>query len=479
MTVKQQRIVYLRGKPVVETASVELPDGTMLEMMEDPADSSQGAFPTKGHDGKVAFRREYEIVDRIYVPYPRQQGFLKHVRLARGIEFYQSLNDLLQQIDSVLNRTVDLDEKYRFLLSCFVLSTWLVDRLPVAPYVALVGPPGSGKTTLLKVLSLLCRRSLLTADVSPAAFYRVCETITPTLLIDETSTAGEQQALFHLLRAGNTQDMVCLRDDRTSSAFGAKVVCWTKLPEDQALNSRCLILPIARSMRTDLLRPDAPEILAAADRLQSQLLAFRVVTRKPKSLVKIPGDEPLHGRTRDLYEALGRSLGGSKKLCERLLACLQGQRQFSEETLPPAQAAVLEAFHTRIHEHPEKGAYAMRDLTADVNHLLRELGEPIRLSSRAVGGALTSMGILNRKRTNTGWVLWLDRPTRQRVHSLVSAYHIAPPPETLPPSPFMEECEICRETRCGTKPGTEGQGLGKIDGESSEEDIDDLLNALT
>lgn len=49
---------------------------------------------------------------------------------------------------------------------------------------------------MLKILRLLCRRSLLTADVSSAAFYRACGRLIPTLLIDETATAGTSRICY-------------------------------------------------------------------------------------------------------------------------------------------------------------------------------------------------------------------------------------------------------------------------------------------
>ena len=76
------------------------------------------------------------------------------------------------------------------LIAAFVVSTWFIEDLAVAPYLALVGPPRSGKTTLLQVLNLVCRRPLLTADITSAAFYEVYEKLTPTLLVDETPPAA-------------------------------------------------------------------------------------------------------------------------------------------------------------------------------------------------------------------------------------------------------------------------------------------------
>src|SRR5271156_433052 len=173
---------------VVETDFAELEDGSLVEIIEDPENSSRTLLAVY-KDGEVRFTHRLQHGNRVLVPIPRDRHVIRHVRLPRGVKAYESARSLLRQTDSILSRCLDLDEGDRFLLACFVLSTWFIEKLPVAPYVALVGLPRSGKSTALSVLSLMCRRSLLTADITSAAFYRVCDRLMPTLLIDETSTA--------------------------------------------------------------------------------------------------------------------------------------------------------------------------------------------------------------------------------------------------------------------------------------------------
>jgi hypothetical protein len=106
------------------------------------------------------------------------------------------------------------------------------------------------------------------------------------------------------------------------------------------------------------------------------------------------------------------------------------------------------------------------------------MGEQICLSERAVGGVLTSLGITNRKRTGTGWVIWLNRPTRKRAHDLVSAYNLTRRYETLPPAQFPEECDICKDARepSASKIGPTGaKGEGRPRNMLYDSSIEDLL----
>jgi hypothetical protein len=426
-----EEVVGLRGErqptlvssTIVETDFAELADGSLVEIIEDPENSSRTLLAAY-KDGEVRFTHRFLHGNRTLVPIPRDRHVVRHVRLPRGVKPYESVRSLLRQIDSILSRCLDIEEGDRFLLACFVLSTWFIEKLPVAPYVALVGLPRSGKSTALSVLNLMCRRGLLTADITSAAFYRVCDRLTPTLLIDETSTAGESRTLFHLLRTGTTRDSVAIRRDESYKTFGPKVISWTELPDDAALNSRCIFIPLRETRRTDLTRTTNPEILHAAEDLQRQFLQFRFEKLNALKLPKIPGDEVLHSRTRDLYEALLLPVGECAMECIHLVKLFQTQQKFNREPLSPCQAAVLQTLFMGIHQSSGKGTMAVSELTSAVNSLLRATDEGFRATPRRVGAVLTSLGLTDRQRTNTGWYLVLDRKAQKHIHELILAYGV-------------------------------------------------------
>jgi len=369
---------------------------------------------------------------------------LQHVRFPVSIwDEVVPASELLHLIDSVFIRCLDLEDEYRFLLASFVMSTWMIDKLPVAPYVALVGPPGSGKTTVLKVLHLLCRRGLLTSDISSAAFYRACDRVTPTLFIDETATAGQQRTLFHLLRSGTTRDVVTLREIRSYRTFGAKVVAWPELPDDEALNSRCVIIPIQETLRTDLLRPDNPEIIKVAKPIVSRLFYYRLARCQTLSIPSIPGVNRLRSRMHDLYESLAMAIGEDPIACARLLECLEHQQNVNRDPLPPNQSAVIGALYKQIHAHTEQTNYLNLDLTKEANLILAESGERFRLTCKAVGTVLKNYGFF-KKRTKRGWVISLDRAARKRVHELMSRCGVDVPSSCFPSRELEEACEFCK-----------------------------------
>lgn len=394
----------LISPPIAETDFAKLEDGSLVEMIEDPDNASRTLLAVF-RNGQVRLVDQIKSRERILRPIPRQAQFLKDVCLPRGVQHHKSVESLLCRMnEEILSRCLDLDDDHKFLLACFILSTWFIDceRMPVAPYVALVGLPGSGKSAVLKILRKLCRRGLLTGDLSSAAFYRACERLTPTLLIDETATAGEKKKLFHMLKIGTSHDVVALRKDESFRAHSAKVVAWNQPPSDAALNSRCIVIPMNETDRTDLARPSDPEIVGAADGIQKQLLWYRLEKLNVLGCAQTSGGQELPARAGDLYEALALALNGDTHYRNWLLGCCKEQQAANREPLPPEQAAILQTLYRVIHIPLNMQIYSVAELTLMINADLKEAGVRLSLSPRGVGAALSGLGITNRRRTNQG-----------------------------------------------------------------------------
>jgi len=269
---------------------------------------------------------------------------------------------------------------------------------------------------------------------------------------------GQQRKLFHLLRSGNTPDFVALRDVQSYRTFCPKVVSWIELPDDGALNSRCIIIPMQESSRKDLLRTTDPQVVAAARKLQGQLLMFRFQKYNTLQASQIPGSENLRSRNRDLYEALALPIADDSEACARLQEGMEEQQSFQRQQLAPNQTAVIETLYQQIHVHADQGTFPIRDLAKDANLNLMRTGERYRLNPKGVGAVLTTLGFHDRTRTNAGWVVWLDRNARERVHSLMLLHGVDGLAAGLPPENHGEECEFCK------RPGWRSPEIAPADG---------------
>ena len=101
----------------------------------------------------------------------------------------------------------------------------------------------------------------MTADITSAAFCDLCHRMHPTILIDETRTAGQPRTLLHLLRSSSSRGFVGLRKNKAQLAHGPKVLSWVELPNDAALNSRCIIISNAQDLAHGFQESGRPEDL--------------------------------------------------------------------------------------------------------------------------------------------------------------------------------------------------------------------------
>ena len=88
---------------------------------------------------------------------------------------------------------------------------------------------------------------------------------------------------------------------------------------------------------------------------------------------------------------------------------------------------------------------------------LESLHETFRLNAHEVGRTLTSLGFTNRKRTNAGFILWLDKGTRTRIHNLAHAYAIDQENQ-FQAEGFGDGCELCKKSTASNPPSTARKG---------------------
>ena len=427
----------MEQKPIVEVDFAQLSDGALIEMIEDPADATKTVFAVYRNQS-VEYAPSVEDRGRILVPLPRADQDLRHVRLAQGAQRYGQVLDLMKRVGCILISCLDLQSESLVLLTAGAICTWFPEKMSVAPYFAFVGPPGSGKTTAMRVLNSLCYRGLLTADITSSAFYEISHRIRPTILLDETLTAGNPRELMHLLKASSTRDCVSLKKGKARLAFGPKIFSWLELPDDQALNSRCLIVPMHRTSRTDLMSPDAPEVLEAARKARMCLLQYRFERFRNISIPKVPSTTKLSGRPLDLYRALALPFDHEPMMCHDLAPLIADQDKSQMGVLSPAQASALRVLDLSAHQFPDSAGFRLSALTANVNSDLESHGERCRVNERKLGDLLTSLSFANRTRKNTGYVVWLDRADRERLHASARDHRVAEIDAA-----FMEKCELC------------------------------------
>jgi hypothetical protein len=393
--------------------SQRLSDGRVIDLVRDPEHPESTRFAC-WKDREVSYDGKITVNFDVYGPRRVTAGAFRSVRLPFRAQPYSSLPEVMRAIAEVIGRCVSISSDYAALLGHFVIATWFADRLPTAPYLAVVGMPQAGKTRLLRILELLCRRALLVSDISSTGLLYACEQVHPTLLIDEAGSVRNPNELRRLLRIGSTQPGLVLRKDKAWNVFGAKVISWRKLPDDSALTSR---------NDSGLMAPEHPEIVAAAETLQEKLLYYRLAHFDQISAPESEGMEKLRPGMRDLYTTLAAPCAAYPEVGRVLFEHFVAESRITHEPLPPLENAVLAALLSATDER-EKPPF-IGDLTKSVNGYLKAAGEKLRVIPRQVGIALTGLGFTNRRRDRNGWSVLLSETDLQRLQEMAERYGVS------------------------------------------------------
>jgi hypothetical protein len=398
-----------------ETQFEVLPDGTLVDLIRET--SGDLAFVVC-RNGSSTFHSTFQNGDVTLVPPKVHRSFIDAVRLPKMLGASETPRTLLSEIDALLSTYLDLATSDRKLLGYFSLSTCLADLQPVAPYLWIVGPFSSGKSTLFRLLSAICRRSVVAGEISTAALYTLNTNLRPTLLLDEFEPAADapSRSLQRLLRNGSSQGQRVFRGSRAYDVFGPKAIASRQGAGDAALASRGLVVAMRPTGR-DLPALD-PEVLEGiADRLQPKLLTFRLENYarvKPVALAS----SCLTPRMRDIARALALPLLGDPELERDLLEIIKAHdAQAMVDRHGEPEWIVMTALLGIIHRRGAGSALlTVNKLTSAVEFQLAQAGESYHLKPRKVGEILRSLGFPTQRLGCLGRGLRISKNLVRSIH---------------------------------------------------------------
>lgn len=147
----------------------------------------------------------------------------------------------------------------------WVVATYMIEAIFNAAILAFTGPTKRcGKTRGLEILIRLVLKGLPAASITPAALFRVVESWSPTLLIDELDRVKDDEGLTQLLNAGTRRDTaVVIRvettpegefEPRKFSVFAFKAVALIGLPTGTVAD-RSILIRMARKAPGEKVAP--------------------------------------------------------------------------------------------------------------------------------------------------------------------------------------------------------------------------------
>jgi hypothetical protein len=139
----------------------------ILDLVADPLDPAKlKLLLWHGTKGKIAPQIEYG--SRTYKPVGLGPTVVCGVRWPTRRDGYGSTRKLFDRILGLVTEKIGIEEQPARILVHFVFSTWLPERLTVAPGLAIVGSAVGQAIHLLRFLQCVCRRSILLVGTSQA-----------------------------------------------------------------------------------------------------------------------------------------------------------------------------------------------------------------------------------------------------------------------------------------------------------------------
>jgi hypothetical protein len=399
--------------PSREVQFTQLQGGGLLDLVRKP--SGRLALLIY-RNGKAEVLEHFTDGEVALVPPKPDQSLVEAVRWP---PFFADSDDtprqLLDEMKDVFRKYIDMEDRDHDLVANFCLYSWFGDAGIVAPYLWVIGPYSSGKTTLLRLMSALCRRAVRASDVTPAAFYSLCEALRPTLLLDELEldSTARGRDLGRLLRSGSTQGPKVLRAGKAYDPFGPRVIVSRQEPSDAALSSRNVVVTLRHSSRC--LPPlDETALNAIALRLQPRLLAFRLRHYSQGQSSK-PVANDLTPRMKDIARALAIPLLGDAELESAVTELLRPQDTEAKlkRTSDPEWVVATALYRM---SHCGANYWTALEIACEANDVLAGYGEPYRLEARRVGDILRVLHFPTEKLGNRGRGLRVTQDLCRLIH---------------------------------------------------------------
>ncbi len=406
-------------KRCVTSAGEIFSDGTMIESI---SSSTAGERPDLllWNGKKATAGSSVEHHGLVYQAPELKSSVYRALRLPSGISEYGSARGLLTGITDVFQRYLDLPGEEAGLLSCFAMSTWMADCLPTAPSLAISGPLEELGIASLRLLSCVCRHSLMLAEITRGGLRSLPMQLGPTLLINQPDLKPALQLLFrasshrgqHLF--GNGGEFVDL--------YGPKAISCRNDADVDNLGDGVIHISAAPS-RLQLSRLDEQVLNELAESFQPRLLMYRL---------KNTGKERTPQVDVSAFTLASQQLARSVALCfpddselanEAVKLLLPQDDEIRGRRFRDVSRAIVEIL-CAIARQGKQREVQVDELAKDVNTLLRSRGETLWYSPEQIGWKLKSLSI-GRHSTSSGRQILLDRDTNETLQRLAQLYDLA------------------------------------------------------
>jgi hypothetical protein len=407
----------LSGAQTFVTTGECFPDGTIIELL---SGTSKPATPNlllwNGHQSAVGPFVEYG--GHLYKPSEVDPTFYRAMRLPNRCAADRSPRTLFNSIRDLFVLHLGLPEAQSGLLACFAISTWLVDRLPIAPGLMITGSDEELGIGVLRLLGCLCRHPLLLAEVTASSIRSLPWQFSLTLLLNQPSLRPDMQRLFrasrhHLYLPGSKGSIVDI--------YGSKAVYSRENSGLDTLSGGWINISVApQSGQRCALDEQAEEKIA--EQFQPRLLMYRLKNLGSISDRSVDVSD-LTPATHQIARTLAMCFPGDSRLASEAVQLLRPQdEEVRAQRYFDVSCVIIEILVGVIHNR-KQSEIQVSELTKKVNSLLRSRGENLEYRPEEIGWKLRDLDV-PRHSNSSGRQVLLGKNTSERVHNLARLYDL-------------------------------------------------------
>jgi hypothetical protein len=403
-------------REAIKTTGQLFPDGTMLELVRpEPGADELGLLRWDGKSATIG--KQFEVNDKIYRPVSLNRTHLSALHLPRHAAAYGTTRDLFNGIVRLFTEYSDIPESGAWQIAYFILASFLTERLVAAPFLSLTAPFGTPRTQLLRLLSCICRRALILADVTPAAIASLAS-LRPTFVFDEPNLSRRTERFLY---ASNSGGRIAVGNGRITDVSSAKVICCREPLRDALLASQALQVTLSPPSRQ---LPFLGERVCAsiAAEFQAKLLQYRLENLNRICTPDVDVSE-LAVTLQDVARNIGSCIVDDKELQLGVVQLLRGRDQDVHlDSSTELGSAILEGLIFCC--HGSRLRVLCGELADVVNTIWEGRGEGRKTTPESVGRKLRALDLRTERIDGVGNGLRLTESARLRIHNLANAYRV-------------------------------------------------------
>ena len=395
--------------PAVPTNGEVFPDGSIVE----PIRSSNGSLELMLWDGTSETTGSLIEHGGIkYEPAATNRSLFQGLILPTRCCPHGTTRQLLAEIRKLLEDFAGLPTMSASLAVRFVLCSWLVEALQVAPALVLVGPDIERANRLVKLLRRLCRHSVFLTGVTPAGICSLASGAQFTYIISQCSLSDK---LWGLLNDASIRDRKIPFRGRLLDLFGLQVIHTDEVLAGELWPPRSIQISMV-STGQELPLFDAEILDQVTTDLQAKLLSFRRVNLGAARRLQFDASKFAFA-LRDLARCMAAATPDDPALQAEVIELLGDQdAEFRSEKWIDPNAIAGEAVQVACFESPGGVAY-VSDLAEIAQEILRRRGGDSSIDPAVFGKRLKFLGFTT-KRDAKGKKLQLTDAVRNRAEQL-------------------------------------------------------------